>query len=222
MSVVGTNRIALVSSRGAAVAPGAATVTGSTARGGRDLVDLTLRRTSENATTLTGTITNDGSGSTALTMTRKGKTIEVVGTIGWEPMWKPVALSITTQSFGRSSMTGKICGRDVNLTLERAQGVTTVTGKIGVYEDPAIGTTRITITEANGARTYEGSTSKQSQGSVKLTQTSDGTTVKTEGKLGGWDVTELAQPASMRDLELVDTTLLIVLAQAVRRYIRNI
>ncbi|HSI04898.1 MAG TPA: hypothetical protein VLC93_10490 [Myxococcota bacterium] len=222
MTVESPKRLSVVVNRGGGRPSGSAMVSGATARDPGQAVSLTLERKNATLATLTGGVSKWDNGRTALTMTRAGRATDIVGTIGFEPGFKQVSLRVEQESFAKTTVKGLLCNRDVNLTIERSAGLTTVTGKLGAYEQSAIGSVAITIRDSGDTRIIEGSTSRESEGRVKLEQVREGDTTKTTGKLGGWDVTELSQPANMRDLELFDTTLLIVLTQAVRRWMQKI
>ena len=222
MTVASTNPIRVVAHRPDVTTVGSGLVSGATARDPGYAVSLTVSRSGPNGVTLTGGVSQWDNGRTSLTMTRAGRVTDVVGTIGFERGFNKVALRVERESFGRSRVTGVLCDRDVNLVIDRAEGVTTITGKLGAYEQSAIGSVAITIRDSGRGRVIEGSTSRQSEGRVNLEEVRVGDTLETTGKLGGWDVTRLSQPASLRDLELFDTTLLIVLTQAVRRWMAKI
>ncbi len=222
MTVESTARLALVSTRGSRGVTGLARIAGATSRDPGQAVTLTLERTSATEAILAGGVSKWDNGRTALKMTRSGRQVTITGTIGFEPMFRTVELRIEQQTFDRSIVTGQLCGRDLNLTIARAAGLTTIVGKLGAYEQSSIGSVNLSVRDHGDIRLIEGSTSRQSEGRVKLEQVRDGDTWKTTGRLGGWDVTELSHPATMRDLELFDTTLLIVLTQAVRRWIQKI
>ncbi len=219
MTSIAIKHLPMVSGRGAAPASGTASVSGATSRGDLGAVNLTVTRVGSGKATLMGGVSALDDGRTSLEMTRKGKVTSVVGRIGFRDA--RVALEVVQETPDKSTINGAFMGRTISLTVARdpkQPGVALVTGKLFPYEEPAIGTVSITIRDVDGLRSYEGGTSKKPEGRVQLQESRQGDVIKTTGKLGGWYVTELSQPANFHSLELFDTTLLVVMAQAIRRF----
>lgn len=223
MNSISTRGLSVVSDRGAAPTSGTAVVKGGTSQGDTSAVELTIARQGADKATLKGGVSAHRDGVTDITMTRKGKVLDIKGTVGGVATGfkgPVVALTSVQESFNKSTVTGKLLSLQISLVIERdpkQPGVTRVTGSLYPYEQPIIGTVDITIRDVDGLRSYDGGTSKQPEGRVKLAQSREGGDILTTGKLGGWDVTALKQPAAFRDLEMFDTTLLVVMIQAIRR-----
>lgn len=198
---------------------GSATVSGRTSRMSTGSVDLTLERTSETEATLKGQFGTFDNGRCDLKMVREGDKVTITGRVGFG-QWSPVKLVFT-----KSEVTGNLAGElgSVRLAVSRVANATSYVGKVGAYEQTHTGSVSLNVINGE-VRQYVGSTSRKTEGEVKLHEKLEGDRVLSNGYISrSFDgQTELSRPAAMRRLELVDTTLLLILVQAMRRQLASI
>lgn len=189
---------------------------GSLALSGRagSAVDLTMTRVAENEATLTGRF---GYACVCnLKIVRRGDAVTVSGTVGGGP-FAPVNLVFTP-----NGITGNLAGDvgAVRLVCHRGGKATTLLGRIGAYNEKHVGPVELRIFDGE-VRSYNGATSLKPEGKVTVHEKIVDGVITTSGSISsGFDgKVAMERSAAGRRLELVDTTLLLILVQAMRRQI---